>query len=202
MRYIKEKLIHHIEIQKSVFICVCFPLDHMDDLKKHLEILKHEYPKANHYCYAAIYGEHGEHQVASDDGEPQRTAGIPILEVLKHHDLTHVLAVVIRFFGGIKLGAGGLVRAYTKAIADTLKDKTFYIKQVVLTYQVVLPYTLIDRFEHHYKEKVTVLDKTYQEHVTLTLYINNNDLSIFDEMKHFIISMTPLTSKTLYLKEA
>lgn len=202
MRYIKEKTIHQIEIQKSVFISLCIPLNQFDDVKCHLDQLKIEYPKANHYCYAAIFGEQGEQQIASDDGEPARTAGIPILEVLKHHHMTNVLAVVVRYFGGLKLGSGGLVRAYTKAIADNLKIIDFYTIRVVPTYQFVIPYTLLDRFEHHYKEKVTILDKNYQEHVTLTFILLENDLSIFDDIKHLIISMLPLAPKTLYVKEA
>ena len=78
------------------------------------------FPKASHYCSASLFGKGLEHATSSDDGEPSRTAGIPILEILKHHDITNVLCVVVRFFGGVKLGAGGLIRAYAKAANEVL----------------------------------------------------------------------------------
>jgi uncharacterized YigZ family protein len=202
MLYIKDQIVHQIEINKSIFICVLQPIDNLSDVKLAIQKLKDIYPKANHYTHAAIIGEAGEHMVASDDGEPNRTAGIPILEVLKHHDVTNVLAVVIRYFGGIKLGAGGLVRAYTKAIADTLKDTKFYIKKVVACYEITLPYKAVDSFEYQFRDLITIIDKLYTEHVTLKIRLNDSDLSIFDEMKQIIINIKPLEPETLYVLHA
>jgi putative IMPACT (imprinted ancient) family translation regulator len=147
-------------------------------------------------------GESAEHMIVSDDGEPQRTAGIPILEVLKHHELTNTLAVVIRYFGGIKLGAGGLVRAYTKSIAETLKLSRFYHKKMVQCYELTLPYSLVDTFEYQYKDKIEIIDKTYLEHVSLKIRLLESDLSLFDEIKHLIINIKPLEPETLYVLEA
>ncbi|MDX9692319.1 MAG: YigZ family protein [Acholeplasmataceae bacterium] len=202
MRYIKEKQVHQIEINKSIFICVIIPIDDILEVKHHIDILKTEYPKANHYCHAAMCGESAEHMIASDDGEPQRTAGIPILEVLKHHELTNTLAVVIRYFGGIKLGAGGLVRAYTKSIAETLKLSRFYHKKIVQCYELSLPYSLVDTFEYQYKDKIEIIDKTYVEHVSLKILLLESDLSLFDEIKHLIINIKPLEPETLYVLDA
>jgi uncharacterized YigZ family protein len=202
MLYIKDQIVHQIEINKSIFICILQPIDSLSDVKLAIQKLKDIYPKANHYTHAAITGEAGEHMVASDDGEPSRTAGIPILEVLKHHDVTNVLAVVIRYFGGIKLGAGGLVRAYTKAIADTLKDTKFFIKKVVACYEITLPYKALDSFEYQFKDLITIIDKIYTEHVTLKIRLNDSDLSIFDEMKQIIINIKPLEPETLYVLHA
>ena len=202
MRYIKETYTSQLEVNKSKFIGILIPITSVEMIKEKIEELKVLHPKANHYTFACICGLHGEQQLASDDGEPQRTAGIPILEVLKHHDLTDVLAVVIRYFGGIKLGAGGLVRAYTKTIADTIKTVIFYQKKEVMIYSITLPYALLDTFEFRYKEKVTVLEKLYQEHVTLKCRLNDCDLSIFDDIKHQLIEVKSLGSETLFVLEA
>jgi uncharacterized YigZ family protein len=202
MRYIKDRKVHQIEINKSIFICVLQPINELSDVKKVIFELKNEYPKANHYTHAAIIGENGEHMVASDDGEPSRTAGVPILEVLKHHDVTNCIGVVIRYFGGIKLGAGGLVRAYTKAIADTLKETSFYEKKVAQCYEITLPYKTVDTFEYQFKDHITILDKQYAEHVTLKIRLNESDLSIFDDIKHVMINIKPLDPETLYVLQA
>ena len=123
--------------------------------------IKQTYPKANHYTYAYLYGPHGEQQGASDDGEPSRTAGIPILEVLKHHDVTNVIGVVVRYFGGIKLGAGGLVRAYTKAIADAIKDAKFYEKKIVECYEISFPYHLTHKIDQMEPNDIKILHKDF-----------------------------------------
>lgn len=201
MRYLKDKQVYQIEIQKSIFICVLYPLESINDKDMFLEEARLAYPKANHYCNASIYGEFGEQQTASDDGEPQRTAGIPMLEVLKHHDITNVLAVVIRYFGGIKLGAGGLLRAYTKAVADTLKTSKFYQKKIVSSFEVSFPYHLVNKLDQIDQKKVTILKKTFLEHVTYHLVLLDDDLSIFDEMKHEFISMKEMPPQILYIDE-
>lgn len=199
MQYIKETYTYQLEVNKSEFIGILIPITSVEMIKEKIDHLKIIYPKANHYTFACICGATGEKQLASDDGEPQRTAGIPILEVLKHHDMTDVLAVVIRYFGGIKLGAGGLVRAYTKTIADTIKEVTFYQKKEVMIYSISLPYSMLDTFEFHYKEKVTILEKSYQEFVTLKCRLNDSGLSIFDEIKHQLIEIKPLGSEILFV---
>lgn len=107
-----------IDIRKSRFIALAIPVADRDAAMAELQRLRAEHPTATHVCWALLAG--GQSGM-SDDGEPSGTAGRPILEVLRHHELDGVLAAVVRYYGGVKLGAGGLVRAYTDAIAAALK---------------------------------------------------------------------------------
>jgi uncharacterized YigZ family protein len=108
-----------IEIRKSRFIAYAIPVADRNTALGQLEALRAEHRAAAHVCWALLAGGHSG---MSDDGEPSGTAGRPILEVLRHHQLDGVLAAVVRYYGGIKLGAGGLMRAYTDAIAAALKQ--------------------------------------------------------------------------------
>ncbi|WP_277186435.1 YigZ family protein [Caballeronia sp. BR00000012568055] len=107
-----------IDIRKSRFIAWALPVADRDSAMRELERLHTEHPAATHICWALLAG--GQSGM-SDDGEPSGTAGRPILEVLRHHEVDGVLAAVVRYYGGIKLGAGGLVRAYTDAIATAMQ---------------------------------------------------------------------------------
>lgn len=200
MHYIKDIHTNQIEIDKSIFIGILFPLQSIDDIKSNIEIAKQMYPKANHYCSASLFGEGLEHATSSDDGEPSRTAGVPILEVLKHHDITNVLCVVVRFFGGIKLGAGGLVRAYTKATSEVLKTAILYEKKTMQGYEISFDYALIQKLDHLLDGISIIDDKAYGEHVVYKFYFKENDLSVLDDIKHQFISINPLELKTLYVK--
>ena len=111
-----------IVINKSRFIAYKFDLTNVEQVKIEIEKLKKEHKKANHVCYAFVYKGETVNEKCSDDGEPSGTAGYPILNVIKKKNLTNVLVAVVRYFGGLKLGAGGLTRAYTKATAEVLKD--------------------------------------------------------------------------------
>ena len=111
-----------LEINKSRFIAYKLDLTSLDIVKPFLEILRKEHKKAKHVCYAYVYNKEIVSEKCSDDGEPGGTAGYPILNVIKKKNLTNVLVAVVRYFGGIKLGAGGLTRAYTKACAGVLDD--------------------------------------------------------------------------------
>ena len=107
-------------INKSRFIAYRFNLTSLEQVKQILQDLKREHKKANHICYAYVYNIDCISEKACDDGEPSGTAGYPILNVLKKKNVQNTLVAVVRYFGGIKLGAGGLTRAYTKATASVL----------------------------------------------------------------------------------
>ncbi|WP_193100717.1 IMPACT family protein [Burkholderia sp. Z1] len=127
-----------LEIRKSRFIAFAIPVDDRDTAMQVLQRLRNEHPAATHVCWALLAG--GQSGM-SDDGEPSGTAGRPILEVLRHHDLDGVLGAVVRYYGGVKLGAGGLVRAYTDAIASALLDaeRVERIRQTRLAIEVGYP---------------------------------------------------------------
>ena len=108
-----------LEVRRSRFLGLVVPVEGRDEALAVVARLRAEHPAAAHVCWALLAGGHSG---MSDDGEPSGTAGRPILEVLRHHDLDGVLGAVVRYFGGVKLGAGGLVRAYTDAIALAVAD--------------------------------------------------------------------------------
>lgn len=107
-----------IVINKSRFIAYKFELKNLNEVKNNLEILRAAHKKATHICYAYVYNLDAVSEKCSDDGEPSGTAGYPILNVIKKKNLTNTMVAVVRYFGGVKLGAGGLTRAYTKACAS------------------------------------------------------------------------------------
>ena len=125
MKSILQTVTSEIVINKSEFLNFLIPVSSIEEVNERLRFLRKEHPNANHHCFAYIIGKNQEIQKYSDDGEPSKTAGMPMIEVLKKHDLTNVLTVSIRYFGGIKLGAGGLVRAYTKSVSEAIKEATF-----------------------------------------------------------------------------
>lgn len=130
---------HELIVKKSRFIACVEPVSGRDQAQARVAQLKAEHPDARHVCWALLAGGQS---AANDDGEPGGTAGRPMLEVLRHQDLQGVLATVVRYFGGVKLGAGGLVRAYTDAVAQALltAEKIPLVKQSRLACSV--PYAL------------------------------------------------------------
>ena len=152
---------HEIEIKKSRFLCYLYPLQDVADFPPILAALRKEHYKAAHHCSAYIIGPDSLTQKMSDDGEPAGTAGVPMLEVLKQRQLTNLAAVVVRYFGGIKLGAGGLIRAYSSAVSEALNQATIVanVNQLLVT------------LELGYNLDVTVMDIEYAGQVTYTLAI-------------------------------
>lgn len=113
---------HEIVIEKSRFICTLKKAATEEEAQDFIKETKKKYWDATHNCSAYIIGESGTAQRSNDDGEPSGTAGLPMLEVLRKNNLHNVAAVVTRYFGGIKLGAGGLVRAYTNSVAAAIEE--------------------------------------------------------------------------------
>jgi uncharacterized YigZ family protein len=139
---------HEIEIKKSRFICTLSRVQSEAEAKAILERLRKQYWDANHNCYAYTIGERGEHQKASDDGEPSGTAGVPMLEVLRKRDLVDTLAVVTRYFGGTLLGAGGLIRAYGQAVSDAIDTVGIVERRPFEVVMLSAPYDDAGRIEN------------------------------------------------------
>ncbi len=124
MKYIQKRYENTLIIQKSRFIAEAYRVNSIEEIEEILNNIRKKYYDATHHCYA--YRLNDNIQKMSDDGEPAKTAGAPILDVILKQDLTNILIVVTRYFGGILLGAGGLVRAYSSSASEVLKDKEFY----------------------------------------------------------------------------
>ena len=119
MQTIKNNTSNEIIIKNSKFICFLYKIKDINEIENYLTNIKNIKKDATHYCYAYILNDL---KKSSDDGEPSGTAGFPILKVLENNNLNNILAIVVRYFGGIKLGAGGLVRAYTKSTTNTISN--------------------------------------------------------------------------------
>lgn len=188
MNTINKTYIAEQTINKSIFICQLFPIKDSDEAIKIIQATKKKYYEANHNCYSYIWGDNGEYAKNSDDGEPSQTAGIIIHDVLVKNNLTNVLAIVTRYFGGIKLGAGGLVRAYSSSTALALKEaiiipiiKTLFIK-MTFNYS---HYNNVLKILSYYQAKE--IDKVFQESVVVTYEINEE---FFTDLQKKLIDIT------------
>ena len=185
MRTIKNNTINEIIIKNSRFICLLIKINSVD-INNILDKIKSDYPKATHYCYAYLYNDI---QRFNDDGEPGGTAGMPILNVLLKEELSNVLCVVIRYFGGIKLGAGGLVRAYTKSVTECLKVTD--LMDLEEGYKVRLKFNYNDEKQVKYLLKdSTVLNEKYDLDVEYLVLVNNDVLDNLKNYKYEIIEKT------------
>ena len=177
---ITEKVTCEIEIKKSRFITCLIPVTDSSDVKEKIEQIKKEYPGATHYCYAYILLHD---KRCSDDGEPSKTAGQPILNVLEKHHLYYILAIVIRYFGGIKLGAGGLVRAYSNATIHGVNQANIVPLILKQHIQITFPYDLEQTILKQYPN-FEVTNKTYLEQITYEGYINQDEIQSLLLLSH------------------
>lgn len=130
--------------KKSKFIAYVFPIKDEYDFKETLDDIKKVHPKANHHCWAYILGEKYEIEKYSDDGEPAGAAGLPILGQLKSKKLTYCACVVVRFFGGIKLGKGGMIKAYKEAAKQSIECATIIQKEICIEYVLEVEYAYMN----------------------------------------------------------
>lgn len=179
MKSIKEITEHTLIIKKSEFICTLIPLNDENKINETIDFYKEKYKDATHNCVAYLVGTK---ERANDDGEPSGTAGLPMLNVLKKQELSNIIAIVTRYFGGIKLGAGGLTRAYSQVVAEALKEANIVEKNLIDVYDVSLDYSFTKKFEHLLKvNAIDCINKEYSDQVTYRLYID--DLSFFDTIQ-------------------
>ena len=170
MKSIDKNTSHELIINKSRFICLLYNINSIDEINILLKNVKEEYKGATHYCYAYILDEI---KRFSDDNEPSGTAGMPILNVLDSNNLNHILCIVVRYFGGIKLGAGGLVRAYTKSVTSCLENVNIINlvegKEITITFK----YDNLKQIDNILKD-INITNKDFSENITYTFLISNN----------------------------
>lgn len=164
------------EIKKSRFICHAKRVYSEEEARDFIAAIKKEHYKATHNCSAFIVGEKSEIKRTSDDGEPSGTAGVPMLGVMENHQLTNVCFVVTRYFGGIKLGAGGLIRAYAGSVALAIKEISLIEIKEQAGLRLKMSYSQYQNFDNFLKaEDLIEFDTEFTDLVATTIYIDKQE---------------------------
>lgn len=180
---------HEIVIQKSRFIAHVARVETEEAAQDFIQRIKKENWNATHNCSAYLIGENDHIQKANDDGEPSGTAGVPILEVLKKKHLKDTVVVVTRYFGGIKLGAGGLIRAYGKSTSEGINATGIVERKLMRVMSTVIDYTWLGKIENELRSSVYgIKDIHYLDNVEIKTYVEDG------EVQNFVDWMVELTS--------
>lgn len=159
----------------SKFIAYAYPIHSEEEVKEIIQVLKKEHYSARHHCYAYRLGPKGENYRANDDGEPSGTAGRPILGQLLSHELTNILVVVVRYFGGTLLGVSGLINAYKNATSDVIQNSEIVEHIVENSYELEFEYPLQNSVMKVVKdEDLNILNSTYEMNCKLVVGIRLN----------------------------
>ena len=173
---VKEEFRQETVIKKSRFIATVKPVRTEEDARTYINEIRKEFNDATHVCTAYIIGPNNEIQRSSDNGEPSGTAGVPILEALKKSGLQDIVCCVIRYFGGIKLGAGGLIRAYGGAAAEACAAAPKTVDKEVDIYEIAYPYDMQGTLETWLRRNCTIRDIMYSDQVTVLVETEKKDL--------------------------
>ncbi|AAU25238.1 MULTISPECIES: YigZ family protein [Bacillus] len=196
---------HEIVIEKSRFICHLSRVSTEEEAQNFINHIKKQHWNATHNCSAYVIGENDQIQKANDDGEPSGTAGVPMLEVLKKRNLKDTCAVVTRYFGGIKLGAGGLIRAYGKSVSEGLNHVGVVELKLMRVMHTTVNYTWIGKLENELRESpYQIKDVHYADDVEFETYVKESEKQAFTE---WITELTNGKSENregiqVYLEEA
>lgn len=182
--------------KKSRFIATTRPVESEEEAIRFIEEMKKKYWDARHNCSAYVIGERGQIQRCSDDGEPSQTAGRPMLDVLLGEEVRNICVVVTRYFGGVLLGTGGLVRAYQGATQEGLKNSVILDKCLGMKLKVTTDYNGIGKLQYVAGQMgLTILDTEYTDQVVVTLMIPA------DEVEAFTAQMTEKTNGKAVMEE-
>lgn len=190
MRYLTINKTKEVEFteKKSVFIGVGKRVFSEEEALDFIGEMKEKYKDARHHVYAYALGDDMNIQRYNDDGEPQGTGGIPVLDVIKKNELRNVCIVVIRYFGGILLGAGGLTRAYVKGAAMAIEASGIVERIEGVQTKLLLSYDHLGKVEHYLLEKeIKIVDAKYSDVVELTLYLREDH---YDHVKNDVLNLT------------
>ena len=167
-------------IEKSRFLTFSKHVESEEGAREFIASVRSKHSMATHVCYAFVADKIGNLQRFSDDGEPQGTAGIPMLEVLKAKKLFETAVVVVRYFGGVKLGAGGLVRAYSSCVAENLDCADIRTLETCVEYTVTVEYTGIDGIQKYLSSKsCSLLSTDYGENVKFLIAVKKKESERF-----------------------
>lgn len=177
---VKQAGSHEVNIQKSRFIGYVERVQTEEEAQRFIQSIKKTHHDATHNCSAYMIGDHDQIQKANDDGEPSGTAGVPMLEVLKKLSLKNTAVVVTRYFGGIKLGAGGLIRAYSTVTSQTIKQIGIVKGELMQGFSLTIAYPLLGKVEKFLRDSPFIIDHIhYLEHVELIVYVPVNQTDTF-----------------------
>lgn len=192
MKRISNNIENTIIIKNSKFITNLFIVEDIEEVNRYLNLIKDKYRDANHNCYAYVVGNI---KKCSDDGEPSGTAGMPMIRVLERKGLNNVLVIVTRYFGGIKLGANGLVRAYTNSVSETLDMVDIVDTIKGYNIDIIFNFSDIKRIDYLLKD-IKVLNKEYNDVVKYNL---NVESYLLDVLKKNNINYN--VNKEVYVKK-
>ena len=195
---VSKEFRHEYIVDKSRFITTISPCTTEEEAQAFISRINKEFWDATHNCTAYALGPKQEQQRSSDNGEPSGTAGKPMLEVLKKTGITNVAVVVTRYFGGIKLGAGGLIRAYSHSVAETLGLAPKELHTTRTQLQVTIDYALYGAVERFLQDKKLHYEANFGEHVTVTILVPPTDVEgiqkELQDMSHGAATCTILDS--------
>ena len=178
---------HELIIKKSKFICSLARTETVEEAQKFIEQVSKKYHDATHNTYAYTLGLNDNQVKASDNGEPSGTAGIPELKALQLMKLKNVTAVVTRYFGGIKLGAGGLIRAYSNSVTEAAQNIGVVKCIMQQLIQFSIPYNRIDEINHYLEEnRISIASQEYTTNVTIQIYL---DLDQIQKVEDSLINL-------------
>ncbi|MGM0867007.1 MAG: YigZ family protein [Bacillota bacterium] len=180
---------HEINIERSRFITYVYRAETEEEAQEFITSIKKKHHDANHNCSAYMIGENNLIQKANDDGEPSGTAGVPMLEVLKKRDLKDTVVVVTRYFGGIKLGTGGLIRAYGRATSEGLNATGIVERRLMRVMKTKIDYTWLGKVENEVRSSNYQLKEIhYLDAVEIEVYVEEAS------KQQFVDWMTELTN--------
>ena len=183
MYTIKHNVSNEFIINKSRFITYLYKVKNIDEVNNYLDELRKEYKDATHICFSYIINNT---KRFSDDNEPSGTAGVPILNILESNNLNYVLCCVVRYFGGIKLGAGGLLRAYSNSAKECLNKVS--LNEIVIGKRITISFNYDNsKYIDNLLKDINIIDKNFDSLITYTFLIDESKYNILGNIKEFII---------------
>lgn len=176
---IEEAVSYELVEKKSKFIADLFPIQNEEEAKTRIKEIKKKYYDARHNCFAYItFDEDGKKiERCSDDGEPSGTAGAPMLNIIKSKEICNVLVIVTRYFGGVLLGTGGLVRAYSEATIQALNNASYILKELGKEIKIIVEYSQVEAFKYYCRKKdIKIIKEEYLNEVCFFIEISKKKL--------------------------
>lgn len=182
----------------SKFLAFAYPVTSEDEFKEYLNQLKKDYHDARHYCYAFKLGLSENEYRYSDDGEPNNSAGAPIFGQIQSFELTNIVIIVVRYFGGTKLGVGGLVTAYKEAAKEALSNAQIIKKTVDNYYEIIFGYEIMSDVMNFIKQhQLEIIKQTLEEKATIQFKVRKSEADSIIEQFNLIIKINLSLIKTI-----